>query len=360
VPVHWLVVQEHFNDLVIATYGRGFWVLDDITPLQQLTRRVLESNAYLFASRPAYRFRPITEPMSHADSASEFPALRGHDPAAGENPPYGASISYFLNSPPQGDVTIRILDPTGRVVRTLEGSKKAGINRIWWDLRGELSKEIRLRTSPAYASQVRTGPEGWRPLPEGGRLSVLAPPGTYAVRLEVDGQGLSQPLTVRKDPHSAGTEADIRAQVQMLVDIRSDLESVADMVNLIEGIRTQLYNVMAVLERGEAMAPVRAAADELDGKCIALEEHLIQRRLTGAGDGVRWPPKLVSKLAYLADGVATVDFPPTTQQREVHALFRQQIAALRAQLDELVRRDLAAFNNLLRARQIGNIIASKS
>jgi hypothetical protein len=356
-PAHWLVVQEHFNDLVIGTYGRGFWILDDITPFQQLDGRVLGSSAYLFAPRPAYRFQPITEPMSHADSASQYPDLRGHDPVAGKNPPYGASINYYFKSAPRGNVKIRILDAKGQTIRTLEGSKQPGINRIWWDLRGELSKEIRLRTSPAYASEVRVGPEGWWPLPEGGRLSVLALPGTYTVKLEVDGRELSHPLTVRKDPHSAGAEADAQAQVQMLLDIRSDLESAADIVNLIEVIRSQLHGVTALLERDENAAPARTAADQLNAKFIGLEEHLIQRRLTSSADGVRWPAQLVSKLLYLADDVATADFPPTTQQREVHALLEKQIATHRAQLDELVSRDLAAFNELLRNRQIGNIIA---
>ncbi|HXF05439.1 MAG TPA: sialidase, partial [Blastocatellia bacterium] len=128
-PVYWLVVQEHFNDLVVATYGRGFWILDDITPLQQLTPQVLAAEAHLFAPRPAYRFHPITPPM-----------MMSNDPTAGQNPPYGASINYYLKSVPSGDVTIRILDARGQLVRTLQGTKQAGLNRVWWDLRTELSK----------------------------------------------------------------------------------------------------------------------------------------------------------------------------------------------------------------------------
>ena len=84
-------MQEHFNDLVVATYGRGFWILDDIAPLQQMTPQVLASDAHLFAPRPAYRFRDITAPSTPYD-----------DPTVGENPPYGASINYYLKAAPRG------------------------------------------------------------------------------------------------------------------------------------------------------------------------------------------------------------------------------------------------------------------
>ncbi|MGH9197727.1 MAG: sialidase, partial [Acidimicrobiia bacterium] len=311
-PVYWMVIQEHFNDLVVGTYGRGFWILDDLSPLQQLTPRVRDSDAHLFTLRPTYRFRPITIPMSQSD-----------DPTAGQNPPYGASINYYLKTVPAGDVTIRIQDPKGQLVRTLRGSKDVGINRMWWDLRGEQTKEIRLKTSPAYAPEVRVGPEGWRPLPEGGRMSVLVPPGTYTVKLTVGGQEFSQPLSIKKDPNSAATEADIQTQMEMLLDIRNDLETVADMTNQIEIVRSQLYDITALLQDHPNAAQLKSAGDELDKKLLDIEEHLIQRKLTGTGqDSVRWPAKLVSKINYLASGLSSSDFPPTSQQREVHKLFK--------------------------------------
>ena len=114
-PVYWIAVQEHFNDLVIATYGRGFWILDDLTPLQQLTPQVLSGDAHLFAPRAAYRFRDITQ------EASAF-----NDPTAGQNPPYGAAINYYLRTPPAGDVTVSILDGQNQVVRTLARAEGGG------------------------------------------------------------------------------------------------------------------------------------------------------------------------------------------------------------------------------------------
>src|SRR2546423_8268805 len=94
-PVYWLVVQEQFNDLVIATYGRGAWILDDVTPLRDLTPQVLSADAHLFPPRPAYRFRAITAPATPYD-----------DPTVGENPPYGADLNYYLKSAASGPVAI--------------------------------------------------------------------------------------------------------------------------------------------------------------------------------------------------------------------------------------------------------------
>jgi photosystem II stability/assembly factor-like uncharacterized protein len=368
-PVYWMVVQEHFNDLVIATYGRGFWILDDLAPLQQMNANVRNSNAYLFAPRPAYRFRNAAVPVSI-----------DYDPTAGQNPAYGAAINYYLKSVPGGDVKIRIEDAKGQLVRTINGTQTAGINRVNWDLRGEQTKEVRLRTSPAYAPEVHNGAEGWRLAPEGGRMSVLMPPGTYTVRLSVGNAESSQPLVVRKDPNSEGTEADINTQIAMLFELRKDLENAADMVNQIELIRSQLGGITSLLDTGTAptraattgtapssIAPpasgvsdfssIKRAADDLDKKLTDVEDNLIQRKLTGQGqDTVRYPPKLISKISYLVSGIGTGDFQPTVQQREVKTMFEEQLATHRRRLDEILSNDLNAFNKLLRDRGIGNVI----
>ncbi|HEY8225570.1 MAG TPA: hypothetical protein VIG25_09850 [Pyrinomonadaceae bacterium] len=345
-PVYWMVVQEQFNDLVIATYGRGFWILDDLAPIQQMTPAVREANAYLFTPRPTYRFRPGTVPVTMSD-----------DPSSGQNPPYGAAITYNLKSAPSGDVKIRIEDAKGQTIRTLTGTKNVGLNRITWNLEGEQTREVRMRTSPEYAPEIKLGPEGWRPAFGAPRVSILYPPGNYTVKLSADSQELSAPLVIKKDPNSAGTEADIAAQLEMLNYLRKDLDSAAEMVNQLELIRGQLSQLGNVLGT-DGDASVKSAADALDKKLIAVEDDLIQRRLTGQGqDTVRWPPKLLSKLAYLGSGVSQSDFPPTTQQKEVHAMLKQQLASIKQQFDAVVNQDLAAFNKLLRDKNISNVIS---
>ncbi|MGH7710238.1 MAG: WD40/YVTN/BNR-like repeat-containing protein, partial [Gemmatimonadaceae bacterium] len=228
-PVYWLTVQEHFNDLIVSTYGRGFWIMDDLTPLQQLTSDVAAKNVHLFTPRAAYRFQTITTPMAF-----------GHDQTVGQNPPYGAAINYWLKTPPSGDVTVTILDGNSREVRRLSATKVAGLNRVQWDLRGEPTRQVRLRTSPMYAPEITLGPEGWRPAPNAGQVSILMPPGTYTVRLTAGGETQTQQLVVRKDPNSAASEEEIRQQVAALNGIRDNVNEVADMVNEIELIRGQL------------------------------------------------------------------------------------------------------------------------
>ena len=351
-PVHWLVIQEHFNDLVVATYGRGFWILDDITPLQQLTPEVLNSKAYLFSPRPAYRFRNVDPPCAQPG-----------DPATGENPPYGASIHYYLKYTPKSDVKITILDERGQTIRTLRGTKEPGINRVWWDLRHELPKLPKLRTSPLYAPWVKVGPQGWRPLVSWARMGriALGAPGMYTVKLTVEGQELSQKLTVKKDPNSTGSEADIRAQVKMSLEIRDNINSVVDMINQFEWIRKQIYDITTLLKGDKDNAPVISAKDELDKKLIAVEKNLFQMKLTGAGqDGLRLPVKLYAKLGRLAGYVGQGDFPPTTQQVEVHEILKKQLATYQNQFNELLSKDIVAFNNLLREKNIQNIIVVKT
>jgi hypothetical protein len=186
-------------------------------------------------------------------------------------------------------------------------------------------------------------------------MSILHPPGNYVVKLIVGSQESSQPFVVKKDPNSEGTERDIAAQTAMLIELQKDLSAGAEMVDQIELIRSQLYQLTALV--GSTAAPVKTAADELDKKLIDIEEGLIQRRLTGQGqDTVRWPPKLLSKISYLANGLSGSDFGPTNQQREVQAMLKQQLGSLQQRLDQVLKTDVAAFNKMLRDRNIGNVI----
>ena len=348
-PAHWLVVQEHFSDLVVATYGRGFFILDDITPLRQLTAQVLSANAHLFAPRPTYRFRPVTEPLMAWNDATE-----------GRNPPEGAAISYFLKSAPEGDVKIRISDASGALVRTLDGTKEPGINRIWWDLKRDKTREIKLRMSPPFAPDVKVGPEGFRPFPGGGRLAVLVPPGTYTVALQAGGPEQTQKIEVRKDPNTAGSEADVLAQTQLSLAIRDDLDAAAEAIGDIELLRSQIGGLVANLAADDGGTLVRTSASDLETKLVALEEKLFQIRVTGRGqDQLRWPAQIVEKLAYLADGVSLSDFPPTNEQLEVQRKLHGEIGAVRDQLAATLRRDIAAFNDLLKERKAEGLLVPK-
>jgi len=187
-------------------------------------------------------------------------------------------------------------------------------------------------------------------------MSLLLSPGNYTVKLSVGNQERSQPLIVKKDPNSDGTESTIASQMEVLRDLRKDLDSGAEMVNQIEFLRAQLYQLSVAVSGDANGAAAKTAADELDKKLIDIEESLIQRKLTGQGqDTTRWPPKLLAKINYLASGLADSDFGPTNQQREVQALLHGQLTTQRGRLDTVMKDDLAAFNKLLRDRGIQNI-----
>jgi hypothetical protein len=343
-PVSGIIVQEHFNDLVISTYGRGFWILDDITPLQQLTDDVLAKSAHLFVPRAAYRFRQITAPSTSYD-----------DPTAGSDPEYGASINYFLGAPAKAAPVVTILDAAGQVVRTITGANAVGINRVTWDLRGLPSTEIKLFTSPMYAPYIMPGAEG-RVAPGTSRLTLLQPPGTYTVRLTVDGVSQTQPLVVRKDPNSAGTEADIAAQTQTASALRDDLNTAAAAVNRIETARLQLEGLPRITND----TAMRRAAAAMNQKLIDLEMNLVDLRQTGGGqDGVRFGAKLISRIGYLAGGLTSGDFKPPNQHLEVQKILADELRLRLQALDALLTADLSGLNEQLRSRGLP-IIADKA
>jgi hypothetical protein len=255
-------------------------------------------------------------------------------------------------------VTLLISDASGAAVRTIEGPGEVGINRVWWDLEDEASTSIRLRTAPLYADWVDLGPDGWRSGGQG--ISILVAPGTYTVSLEVGGQEQSTQLTVLKDPNSEGTQADILAQTAMVSELREDYEVVASMVNRIEWIRRQLYDLAPVLEDRGNQDAVLSAMDELDQKLIAAEHNLVRLTTTGTGqDGVRWSPKLADEIRYLAGAVATADFQPTDQMGEVQQLLKDKLERFRIEVETVLDTDVPAFNRSLQERNLPPLISDR-
>ncbi|HXW61345.1 MAG TPA: hypothetical protein VEJ45_02005 [Candidatus Acidoferrales bacterium] len=376
-PVYWIAVQERFHDLALATYGRGFWILDDITPLEQWTPEIRGSNAHLFAPRDAYRFRPVAQPFAAS-----------YDASAGHNPPYGAPINFYLKSrvAEHEHVTLTIRGADGKVVREIEcgapreeGGQRAepgpgaefgeqggaprcaanpGINRVWWNLRDEGGTEAKLRTPSTYSPDVPLGAEGWRPAPAVARVALLVAPGTYTVTLTVGGEKSTQKLTVLKDPHSAGTERDIQEQLQLVAGLREEMNELAGSVNQIESIRAQLAALEKQLGTDDQSKAIRKQADELSEKLAAAEGGVIQLEATGRGqDDVRYKPMLMQKLSYLAEEVAaSSDFAPTTQQTAVQQELKKQGEEALEEMQEVVARDVSAFNSMLRAKNIGNLM----
>jgi hypothetical protein len=394
-PVYWLTVQEHFHDLVVGTYGRGFYILDDVTGLEQLTDAVRSEAAHLFAPRPAYRFRPVAQPN-----------LAPYGAAAGRNAPYGASIQYWLKTKVQVDgeseaddeteavppeplapglseaereerekerrkrkpVEITILDAAGEKVRSLRGTNKMGVNRIYWDLRHEPTVEVRLRTTPPE------NPHVWEEKRFRGRehrgvfyygiketkRGPLVAPGTYTVKLTVDGSELPpQSLVVRKDPNSSGTEADVQASTKLEMAIYRDTSAAARMINQLEWTRKQLQEFRAMLKAAKGANADLEAAAALERSARAVEDQLLQPTVAEADEkSFRGALQLYLKLLWLqaevgaggADVSGSADFAPTRPETEVYEVLRGQLEKVRAEFDSLYRTSIPAFDDAMRER----------
>jgi hypothetical protein len=169
-----ILIHPRDNDLIVAAHGRSVWIADDITPLQQLTQAVRDADATLFDIRPA---------IAWLNDQQNNQQVGGQKVFTGENAPRGAAINYYLKSAATGDVKITVADATGRVIRTLDGTKTAGINRVMWNL----------------APQPQPGQAG-AGFGGGGRGGAAAVgEGTYIVTLEVAGKKLTKPLQVLQD-----------------------------------------------------------------------------------------------------------------------------------------------------------------
>ena len=170
-----MLVHPRDNDLIVGTHGRSIWVLDDISPLQELSDQTVKTDAFLFSIRNATQWQNDTQ-STRVNNAKHFRAQN----------PEGASISYHL-AKDAAEATITISDQTGKTIRTLKGPAKAGLNRVRWNLRGE--------PPPRPAGFTGGGGGGF-----GGQFTgPAAEPGSYVVKVSVAGRDLIRPLTIEAD-----------------------------------------------------------------------------------------------------------------------------------------------------------------
>jgi len=313
-PVHWVEVQPRFNDLVVATYGRGFWIADDITPLQR-TDLADRPGPILFPPRPAYRWVPRESPFSQPG-----------DPAAGQNGPLGATLTYRLPTS-ASEVRLEIVGQDGNQVAVIGNTPRgAGVHRVEWNLRHTASRAPRIRTTPLEHSHVELGRVGFRGPPDGGRVRPNAIAGEYIVRLVVDGEQRTAPLQLLADPSSTGSLQGQRAQLAMALQLRDDVDRVADLIDEIEVLRV---GAQASLDRLPAGSEeTRRSLEALRADLEALESGLYDLRLSGGSagqDALRWPRGLYARLTSLAGYIGGTDHGPTDQAREVHERLQAQL-----------------------------------
>ncbi|MBI1722709.1 MAG: glycosyl hydrolase [Gemmatimonadetes bacterium] len=334
VPIHDLVVTHH--DLVAATHGRSFWVLDDLTPLHQLADSVARADAFLFAPREVYRLE----------------GSRGDTVRAGRNPPSGALIHYYLRARPDSAVQLDILDSAGTLIKsfssrsrdsTLRIDSMPGTNRFVWNMR--------YPSASTFPGIILWG---------GSTTGPMAPPGRYQVRLTIGGWSQTRTFSLLKDPRAPATPADIEQQFALLIRIRDRLSEANDAVTRIRDLKTQLDGVTeraGALSDSAAMRAIRARADTLRRRLSAVEEVIYQVRNRSSQDPLNYPIRLNNKLAALAGVVASADARPTDQS---YAAFEDLSAQLQVPLDRLraiLEADVPAFNALVRERDVPALIS---
>ena len=236
--------------------------------------------------------------------------------------------------------------------------------------------EVRIRTTPAgnphiweekrFRGKDRRGVYYYGI--DAPKRGPLVAPGTYTVKLAVDGKEETRKLVVLKDPNSAGTDADVAASAKFSRGIYRDISAAARMINEIEWTRKQLEDFRRMLKAGKADRSVVGAADDLEKKARAVEDKLLQPTLAeGDLKSFRGPLELYLKLIWLqaesgvsgSDVSGNADFPPTQPEREVYDLLSGQLAAARREFDDLYGKTIPAFNDAMKAKGYIQIMTVK-
>ncbi len=350
VPITDLAFQKREAELVVATQGRAFWVLDDLPLLYQLADSTLKEDMRLFRPKDAYRI------------------LRGGARTAraeGQNPASGAVVYYSFREKPQGEVTLEFLDESGKLIRKFSSKEapkraepvpgedeeeaprprgadrlpaEAGLNRFVWDLRYPDAT-----TFPGiilWAASLR-GP------------AVV--PGTYTVRLTAGGKSETQKLVVKKDPRLATTSDDYARQLEVALQIHGKLSQANEAVVQIRDVRKQLDEYAGRVKD----AKVVDAAKALAAKLTAVEEALYQTKNRASEDPVNFPIKLNNKLASLLSNVESSDNAPTLQATQVYEDLASQVNTQLEALKKLVSTDLEGFNKLVHEQNVPAVIVSE-
>ncbi len=349
-PVHDLVIKD--NDLVVATHGRSFWILDDVSPLRQFSADVANKDVHLYLPGPAYRIQ--------AGASAERHPPKG----AGQNPPAGAVIYYYLKDAPKAgrETKLEILDASGKTVREYSSAETelleepldpddkkpekeikpdAGLNRFVWDLRYEQAHRVR----GYYLWEYNDGAKG-----------PVAVPNQYQVRLTVGGQSQVAPLEVKLDPRVKVNPADLAQQFGLLMQIHEELNRVYDAVNQIQDVRSQVSGLKRRLPENASTRPMASSADDLDKKLVAVRDQLINLTISANEDSLAYPPQMDGRLAYLAMDVGSSDSAPSEAEQVEFEKLKRESGELLSRWDDLQHRDLPAFQKLASERNLSIVV----
>lgn len=314
VPIHDLAIQN--NDLVAATHGRSFWILDDLTVLQQLTDDVQKSAVHLFKPRPTVRFKAGLDPAIK-------PVPSGAD-ELGKNPPNGVKVVYYLKEKPKGPISLAFLDASGQLIKSYKSSTPVSSSAVTSkDSSGRV--EMRQPTPPARRETMLPADAGgnafvWEDMrypdpialpnsvTHGRAKGPLAMPGNYKVQLTVDGKTYAQTFDIIKDPRIETTPEEFKQQFDMLINIRERINELRNGVLTIRKFRQQLDSA--------SHSPNDPTVIELKDKLLRIEDALYQFRAKANQDLTNHPVRLNTKFTALGGFVESDDSKPTQQQKD--------------------------------------------
>ncbi len=324
VPVHDLAVRD--GDLIAATHGRSFWVIDDLSALRQLTTEAIASSSHLFTPRSTYR---ITWQAGFGGGAGG---------QVGANPPAGAIVYYWLKQPAR-KLTLEFRDSTGRTIKSFSSdtaaatpaaapgggrnapsadprlNNRAGMNTFAWNLREPDATRF-------------DGMIYWA----GGTNGPLIIPGTYTVRLVVDGATAQESkFIVKKDPRSNATQADLIAQYKLLMQIRDRTTDANDAVRTVRYVRAQLADRMKGMDAADS-AKFKPLAAALDAKITEVEALVYQVKNQSGQDPLNYPIKVNNQIAALSGVVGSTEARPTKQSVEVFNLLNAELEGYMVEL----------------------------
>jgi hypothetical protein len=342
VPIHDLEI--HGDDLVAATHGRSFWVLDDITPLREMEAIPANAEMYLYKPQTALRLHLPTD-------------IDRRGPV-GDNPPPGAIFDYYFKAAPKDEVKLEIIDANGKVVRSLSSKEKkgeeqppewpdqvrevttipasAGMNRYAWNLRWEPPVKI----PGAFYSGI--GPQG-----------PLAQPGQYTVKLTAGGQSQSQPLEIVLDPRVKNVKAeDLQKQFELAMQVNEANNDLHRAVNQVRTMRGELKSLQQRFEDDPRMKPLIERATALDKKMAPVEEKLIQVNMKGSEANLAFPNMLNEQFDTFSALVQAGDSAPTQQQYEAFKSLRGQLDQQLATWKQIMATDVPGFNDFMKGINI--------
>jgi hypothetical protein len=336
-PIHDLVVKD--DDLVVATHGRSFWILDDLTPLRQLNPQSTSADMLLYQPQTAVRLH--------------YPEEIDKRQPAGDNPPAGAIIDYYFKTTPKDEVTLDILDAGGKLVRHLSSKEKKeneqppewpdrveapktipaneGMNRFAWDLRYNEPTKI---PGAFYTSNGPRGP--------------LALPGDYQVKLTANGKSQTATLHLVIDPRTKDHEAELPRQFELSMQVAARESELHQAVNEIRDVKAQIKELHTKFGDDPKVKAALDAADAMEHKMSDVEQQLMQVNMKGSEANLAFPSMLNEAFDTFSRLVDAGDREPTKPQLDVFALLGGRLDEQLKKWNAIKQDDLPKVSELVK------------